>query len=1117
MSSSEFYVSNQWNVSQLKVLGYKTGSVLRVRMLNFLTFDDCEVFPGPRLNVILGPNGTGKSAITHAICLTCCGKPEIVGRSNDLSQFVKHGKEGQEAFTEVDFLLQSEVLTVRRAINSDSATSIWFINKRKATMAQVKEQMVKLKIDVNNLCTFMSQDKVGQFTQQTPQGILQKTLQSIQVSNGSDRNLYEEQMDLSNIEETKNIKQRELEICANFFEAINQEHESMQVEVERYQQRKETKTSLEHHNIKLIVNDALAEKQKKIAKQTIVDNATRELEENKGKVTPLLAIERDLKRNQATLQKTAENCKKTFQTELERLNNCKEVTLENIIDVENASNNLKLIEQDRKSNEKKLVLYTNEIQAREEELRISTESIPQIKDKLQHFKALNDEKYNIQNELDDSQTEIQQDINNEKAKVDQAKNELGKMKDMTQLFLNKLRKMHGKQFHDAANTLEWFEKHKNDWISTGKLKGQIMGPVAIHMNIKDPAVAIMFQKSIPDNRLLGYVVQCDEDKDFFVREGNKARHVIDVFTMNRVPSIPQQRPLNQFRNIGMQGFLSDQVECPTLVRNFLTTFHNIHKIMWARKTANTIEINENHIKDFLYGNEIEYRLLYDETYGSKTVRRDHPYSITEIKGAKSIYSGLVSDSRIAVRAFHSLLGETVEDDKSDRKNELVEIIDSARKEISRCDVLMKKKIEQNRTLASEISVNKNHIIKLKKGLDQPKLLTSHLNNKRKLLADVEKILNSDTVSEKRLKQSEYKKAIEAQLDAIDASDKQGKALCDFKIESEVADYFRLVLVEDIRTASENVRIAQDSLQSFERAKKQAENDRDEQIRLLSQKEAKTNELINKYGGQQAFTAVWTVVVVKVLENDLGLLQQKIEELQSELDSAVDNDDILERFNAVSDQKLKTEAEFNQLTVDFADLGDSLNERSQGFIQHIQSIAEKLNASFGEYMKRLQYSGEIELRMTGSIDKYQMQMMVKFREDVKLADLDGNRHSGGERAVSTIMYLMTLQDLTAAPFRVVDEVNQGMDERNERLVFDRIVSNCTGDAQKPQYFLVSPKLLQGLRSMEHDDVTVLLVLNGPGVASKWQVPEIVSALSEHNHKSLENGGGKSKKRLREETV
>ena len=98
------------------------------------------------------------------------------------------------------------------------------------------------------------------------------------------------------------------------------------------------------------------------------------------------------------------------------------------------------------------------------------------------------------------------------------------------------------------------------------------------------------------------------------------------------------------------------------------------------------------------------------------------------------------------------------------------------------------------------------------------------------------------------------------------------------------------------------------------------------------------------------------------------------------------------------------------------------------------------------------------------------------------------------------YLMALQELTSAPFRVVDEINQGMDERNERLVFDRIVRSCcsrptnlppasssssssssssagvrangsrgaeaeeAGSRPKAQYFLVSPKLLPGLRAM-----------------------------------------------------
>ena len=41
------------------IAAYKVGSITRLKMVQFLTYDHSEVFPGPRLNVVVGPNGTG--------------------------------------------------------------------------------------------------------------------------------------------------------------------------------------------------------------------------------------------------------------------------------------------------------------------------------------------------------------------------------------------------------------------------------------------------------------------------------------------------------------------------------------------------------------------------------------------------------------------------------------------------------------------------------------------------------------------------------------------------------------------------------------------------------------------------------------------------------------------------------------------------------------------------------------------------------------------------------------------------------------------------------------------------------------------------------------------------
>lgn len=41
----------------------------------------------------------------------------------------------------------------------------------------------------------------------------------------------------------------------------------------------------------------------------------------------------------------------------------------------------------------------------------------------------------------------------------------------------------------------------------------------------------------------------------------------------------------------------------------------------------------------------------------------------------------------------------------------------------------------------------------------------------------------------------------------------------------------------------------------------------------------------------------------------------------------------------------------------------------------------------------------------------------------MKDLDAFHQSGGERSVSTMVYMLSLQELANVPFRVVDEINQ----------------------------------------------------------------------------------------------
>lgn len=59
------------------------------------------------------------------------------------------------------------------------------------------------------------------------------------------------------------------------------------------------------------------------------------------------------------------------------------------------------------------------------------------------------------------------------------------------------------------------------------------------------------------------------------------------------------------------------------------------------------------------------------------------------------------------------------------------------------------------------------------------------------------------------------------------------------------------------------------------------------------------------------------------------------------------------------------------------------------------------------------------------------------------------YSHQERSVATMLYLISLQELTPCPFRLVDEINQGMDPHNERMIFE-VVADCACKEGVPQY-------------------------------------------------------------------
>lgn len=162
---------------------FPRGAVKRVRVHNFMTYSGTvTIRPGPRLNLVLGPNGTGKSSLVCALCIGLGGSTRLLGRADNLRDFVQRGCD--EAWTEVtlsggpncaDHVMRRDIRAVARDDGGAGYQSKWRLNGRDATQAEVHELVRGLNVQFDNLCQFLPQDRVVEFARMDAHELLAAT------------------------------------------------------------------------------------------------------------------------------------------------------------------------------------------------------------------------------------------------------------------------------------------------------------------------------------------------------------------------------------------------------------------------------------------------------------------------------------------------------------------------------------------------------------------------------------------------------------------------------------------------------------------------------------------------------------------------------------------------------------------------------------------------------------------------------------------------------------------------------------------------------------------------------------------------------------------------------
>lgn len=612
-----------------------------------------------------------------------------------------------------------------------------------------------------------------------------------------------------------------------------------------------------------------------------------------------------------------------------------------------------------------------------------------------------------------------------------------------------------------------------NWLQSNKSKfrGKVYGPLVVEVDVQDPLHARMLEQHVANTWWNHFVVEHPEDQDLLKSELNQNfKYRANVTYYSGDSTLPLQHPQGQWADYARFGCIAslDQVfQAPQVVKHVLNDNAYIAStFVLSNRDANyqgMYEANPDIQVIFTPDSQIRRR---KSRYNHQAVSYTHSplKQVTLLIGSSFHQNGggpaINDDAMVAGIAQEMPALRT-------QKQELQGKIAGIRNSMAELETRRNEAVRENKTLSDKRRKLQRKISELKADIDRKeKELTRRKNqpdprNKRPALQrELDDILGKLlSVSDKLgIVHSKYvEKSINmsyAELSCKELNDQVDK------------------LAAATRDRSERVRAMADAVQQYRRLVGGLKQTMDNH-----KKDAKDAtgwplpaELEEKFAG---------------MPNDPFALRELAQSKQDEAEGLMITDpSALEHYKRRCEEISAAEETLKEL-VEKRDLNAArIEELKAAWLPQLRDIVNRINETFSVSFPNVGVAGEVALREAEDDDfsKYAIEIRVKFRDNEQLSVLDANRQSGGERSVSTILYLVALQGVAAAPFRVVDEINQGMDQYNERKAFKLLVDAATAP-DTAQCFLLTPKLLPDLPFSS--EVTVLQIFNGVHINSVAQ--------------------------------
>ncbi|XP_069481894.1 structural maintenance of chromosomes protein 5 [Ambystoma mexicanum] len=1024
--------------------GFVEGSIVRIRMENFLTYDSCEVFPGPHLNMIVGANGTGKSSIVCAICLGLAGKTSFIGRADKVGLYVKRGC--AKGLVEVELLKTSGNVVITREIHVVNNQSVWLINRKSASQKMVEEQVIALNIQVGNLCQFLPQDKVGEFAKLSKIELLEATEKSI-----GPPAMYAFHSELKNFRSKEKDLEHSCKEKNDFLEKMKQRNERHKQDVERYYERKRhldliemlerKRPWVEYENVRQQYEEM------KQGRDHLKDELKRLKEAQAPMAHKIQDVERQVKNLDAKIREkgleikdTAQKCKQK-QDALEKKDK----------QIEELQQYLRMKQDEEMDKQKKITTIRKMIEDWQNELGTIGNCAnlqPEIDAITGELRQIQEDRANIDSQMSDLRREKENLERDKKDKV----NRIRQFDNLMNLKEDKLRS----RFRDTYNAVIWLRENKD------KFKRNVCKPIMLEINMKDQEHAKYVENHISVNDMKAFVFESREDMALFLKEvRDNQRLKVNAVCAPDEPCEEQrpQRNIKELEHYGFFSYLRELFDAPQPVMSYLCYQYHVHNVpVGTEKTRSIIEtvIRETRIRQ-MYTAQERYSVKVS-AYSNKTLTSNNSLRPAQYLTV-AVDEGERRQLEDQLREINRMLGHLDSSTSS---------LTERQKQLDRMD--------------NELRQRKKELydLKAKKRQLEQKISTKQDSLKQMEQDDID-LEEEERCVNAKIKDINVQKAklVVELMQLIKSCMTLNMQKVEMVLQSTTVALEKNRLELEFKAASSQLRDLESKFVDFDERKRMLL----EKCKGLMRKARHTCNLGPEQQVPQEFQTAF-----QALPNTLDEIDALLNEEKSRASCFTGlNPSVVDEYTKRAQEITQLTEELNQKKTELDKYRQNITQVKERWLNPLKQLVEQINVKFSEFFSSMQCAGEVDLHTENEedYDKYGIRIRVKFRSSTQLHELTPHHQSGGERSVSTMLYLMSLQELNRCPFRVVDEINQGMDPVNERRVFEMVVKTACKESTS-QYFFITPKLLQNLTYA--DKMTVLFVYNGPFMLepTKWSL-------------------------------